>query len=222
MGCHTWFYVHLPEKKNRWAELYIKFLQDSANKSLQMWKNMSVGEWKETLKNMQGNCENHNYWLTFDDEKRDSLLKDGWSKESIDREVEYHKCNTWEDVRDYFINHALIDINAANKLNNLEDLKNNLSLLEQHEFDCPFELIGDKIYVETSFSGLDKWPELSKDLRYAHDIFRIHNYSAEDCRSLEDCENRYLENRGEPLPVDARKFLEQYFKDYPDTIIRFG
>lgn len=224
MGCHTWFYVHLPEKKDRWAELYIKYLQDSARDSVKMWEDEPDSEWEEMLKtDLSPDSENHKYWLTFDEEKKESLLKEGWSKEAIEQEVEYHKCNTWQDVRDFFVNLAKKNLEASEKLNNLNDLLDNKSLLDQENFECPFEIINNKIYVETSFGHLSNdWPELSKDLRHAYDVFRIHDYDAKDCYSLKDCEERYMKYCNEPLPKEAKEFIEQYYKDFPDTIIRFG
>jgi hypothetical protein len=54
-----------------------------------------------------------------------------------------------------------------------------------------------------------------------HDMFRIYNYDAEPCHSVEEVLQRCKENNVE-LTKEQLKELNDWFGKYPDTIITFG
>lgn len=54
-----------------------------------------------------------------------------------------------------------------------------------------------------------------------HDMFRIYNYAAEPCHSIEEVLQRCEENNVK-LTKEQSKELNNWFSKYPDTIITFG
>lgn len=85
-----------------------------------------------------------------------------------------------------------------------------------------FEIHNGKIYRDPYYLGIGEG---------YHDIFRIHDYDAQPCYSLEEtlkrCEEYKVDwnERSEYYPyviVNDKKLLYEFWEKYPDSIIEFG
>lgn len=208
MGCHSWFYVHLPEKKEELEQYFRDDVKRNCKKQYEMWLNCDPNDFGGYLKSTKESLEyyhNHtieeiisqfpNYNLqTLQDNKYLSDLE--WNKE-------------YDKMKQFFVDKSKQLLDKCDFLS-LEEL-----FLQHPILDSLYFLShDDKLYIEACDGK-------AFGIESMHDMFRIYNYDAEPCHSVEEVLQRCEENKV-ILTEEQLKELTDWFNKYPDTIITFG
>lgn len=214
MGCHTWFYVCLEERQKEIQKDYFNRIVSGTKQLLQWYKETEESEWQ---KDFEDYCKNgdRDYWKNkiYPDCKSLEELQ-GWSDSSIINNIKLGQVKTWQDYRDFYINLHSSAIECLEKCNSLDDV---VKLLPDYlDNEDGLEYKEGKVYIEACSEAADKY--LSRRM---HDLFRIHNYEAKNCYSVEDCIQRCVENNV-TLTDEELKELKEWYKEYPNTLIEFG
>ena len=205
MGCHSWFYVHLPEKREEIERHFRDDVKRNFQKQYEMWLDCDPNEFGDYLKSDKESLEYyHNHTIEeiiqqypdFDPQilKDDKFLSDlEWNKE-------------YDKMKQFFVDNSKQLLDKCDSLS-IEELFRHHFLLD-HLYFLSFD---GKLYIEANnVFGIEPM----------HDMFRIHNYEAEPCNSVDEVLQRCKENNVE-LTEEQSKELNNWFNKYPDTIITF-
>jgi hypothetical protein len=223
MGCHTWCFVALPRKQKDWraglvktAESTLKFLKKILND-------------KATLENL---AKDEAYQHESNIEYFGKLLE---NETDLNKRLEYqhyidqHKEALKKFTYDYFI---------ESYQKNLDDVEKFLSTYDKAILGDPvkffkwwnnvpemvldgfldfglYHIHDNKIYKESKFGEKLKYCPLGDS------DFRIYDYEAEPCYTAQDCFDR-CDKYDIELNEKKKKRIEDWFNEYPDTIVEFG
>ena len=205
MGCHSWFYVHLPEKREEIERHFRDDVKRNFQKQYEMWLDCDPNEFGDYLKSDKESLEYyHNHTIEeiiqqypdFDPQ----ILKDNKFLSDLEWNKEYDK------MKQFFVDNSKQLLDKCDSLS-IEELFRHHFLLD-HLYFLSFD---GKLYIEANnVFGIEPM----------HDMFRIHNYEAEPCNSVDEVLQRCKENNVE-LTEEQSKELNNWFNKYPDTIITF-
>ena len=206
MGCHSWFYVHLPEKREEIERHFRDDVKRNFQKQYEMWLDCDPNEFGDDLKSDKESLEYyHNHTIEeiiqqypgFDPQ----ILKDNKLLSDLEWNKEYDK------MKQFFVDNSKQLLDKCDSLS-IEELFRHHPLLD-HLYFLSFD---GKLYIEAdNVFGIEPM----------HDMFRIYNYEAEPCNSVDEVLQRCKENNVE-LTEEQLKELNDWFSKYPDTIITFG
>ena len=226
MGCHTWFYIHIPEKKYEWEKLFIDSLKKKIKECDDSHKATTEEEWKEEFQDIVvDNTNQRNFWRNITEKQKKELIESKEADEyDIDGNIKLFSCNTWEEFKQIMIEDTEKALKQAETLHTLQDLltPETERLIDSYSLFLPFEIKEEKIYVDAGSNNIDDFPELVEEIDPIVDVFRIGEYDAEPCHTLEECEETCKKYNNKPLTSEQREILRKHFEKYPDTIVEFG
>jgi hypothetical protein len=208
MGCHSWFYVHFPEKKEEMEHHFRDDVKRNYQKQYEHWLNCDPNDFGGYLKSDKKSLEYyHNHTIEEIIQQYPNYDSQTLRDNKFLSDLEWDK--KYDEMKQFFIDESKQLLDKCDSLS-LEELFKHHPLL-----DCLYFLSFDgKLYIEAdSRNGFG--------IETMHDMFRIHNYEAEPCNSVEEVLQRCKENDVE-LTEEQLKELNDWFSKYPDTIITFG
>lgn len=206
MGCHSWFYVHLPEKKEELEQYFRDDVKRNCQKQYEHWLDCDPNDFGGYLKSDEEILEYyHNHTIEeiisqFPDYDLQAL-RDNKFLSDLEWNKEYDK------MKQFFVDKSKQLLDKCDSLS-LKELFKNHPILD-HLYFLSFD---GKLYIEADNVFA---------IEPMHDMFRIYNYEAEPCNSVEEVLQRCKENDVE-LTEEQLKKLNDWFSKYPDTIIAFG
>lgn len=209
MGCHSWFYVHIPERKEEMETYFLDKVRERAHNIYKMWKEFKASDFPKFLSSNKTILEYyHNHTLEEIVKKYpDTDIKILKSNKIL---MDYEWNKEYDKIKQYHIKNAKYIMDKMDSINSIEEY---LTLSESQNPNFLYVIHDNKIYIEAE-DGKDF------DIQPMHDMFRIHSF-AEPCYSIEDVLQRCKENNV-ILTNTEIKNLKNWFKKYPDTIIEFG
>lgn len=203
MGCHSWFYVHLPERKDELEKDFLTSHIETAKWWYDYCLESPADEWDEGC-----DKDSVDYWKSKSLEEH--YLNLSWPKDTINEEYEYALAETPEQRREVSLKYAKLKYEKCLSSTDLEEINRVVSMTE-------YIVVNGKVYIDCTNEALTK--KYGVDLM--HDMFRIHDYSANSCSSVEDVLNRCAAHNV-ILSQQEREGVVLWFEKYPDTIIRFA
>lgn len=235
MGCHTYCYVHIPESEEAWENEYIDDVRDGSLANIKYIEKMTDAQIVKLIK--QEVNDNLSYISSIDKARETDTLH----KFLVYFDNDENKLNEYikslivsidecapESYRNEMIRYEqniidIIDNHTGSKLELVKKLK-----FEQFAGSISFgtfKIKDNKIYRNTCANKDDK-PVFEYQF---HDMFRINDFNAKPCYSLEETLERCKEynidwnEKFENGELKNDLFIVNAFWDtYPDGIIEFG
>lgn len=221
MGCHTWCYAHIPEKSEEWKTQYKEIVRKNLESSRQNIKSFSDEEIRYFIDAdlTENKAWVDEYFQGSEEVKKEYLQEYGYSKKQMEEYLKSLPVN-----KDYYTT----DSYRKRMLNENQSLLDALQMLDTIKYMNTFSFLGDpieyglfeikdgKIYRETTTKncGFDK---------SYHDIFRLYDYDAKPCHSIEETLDRCEEYKIDwNDPENDLEKLKEFWQTYPDGIIEFG
>lgn len=249
MGCHTWFYAHLPEKEQEWEKELKEAILSGIDYTLKYYDDIINGNIDSVVKNQI----QYDYRQTIDDAKNIlelyEMYKDEPDSDFMQELEAYCLCvtaesDTIEGLMEFWRKIvACTDIESMYKLyydltlRNLEKVKNAKNFEDWAEYKCYEHNFGlcvikdNKIYRDTTHR-MGKWVNenyIFGKNNALHDLFRCYDYELKPCYSLEETYQRieeYNSTRTEEnkcvLDEEQKAILADFWQKFPDGIIEFG
>lgn len=222
MSCHTWCYAHLPEKAEEWKkeakeavgnflEFSRQFYNDLPDKTIRTYIKADIAANLSCI---------DNYYKKDNDLKKKFCKEIGYSRKRYEELLASLLVNeddyTVESYRKRHLdeNQALMEsFQMLDIIDFLRDILNPVNITLSYGL---YIIRDRKIYRDTlrKNCGFDK---------SYHDIFRLYDYDAKPCNSLEETLDRCKEYKIDwNEPENDLDLLKEYWKNYPDSIIEFG
>lgn len=208
MGCHSWFYVHLPNKKEEIENHFRDDVKRKCQKQYENWLNCDPNDFGSYLKSDKKSLEYyHNHTIEEIIQQYPNYDLQTLRDNKFLSDLEWDK--KYDEMKQFFVYNSKKALDEYTSLSIKE-------LCERYGYlDSLYYISNDnKIYIEAC-DGKDF------GIEPMHDMFRIYNYEAEPCHSVEEVLQRCKENNVE-LTEEQLKKLNNWFSKYPDTIITFG
>lgn len=208
MGCHSWFYVHLPEKKEEMEQYFREECKLTSQHQYEMWSDCDPNEFGDSLKSDKETLEYyHNHTIEEIIQEYPNFDQEVLRNNKFLSDLEYNK--EYDKMKQFFIDESKKNLDECDSLTIRE-------LFHRHVYlDSLYFLSHDgKLYI-------DACDGKALGIEPMHDLFRIYNYDAEPCHSVEEVLQRCKENKV-ILTEEQLQELNNWFEKYPDTIIDFG
>lgn len=236
MGCHTWCYAHIPAKQEEWKIEFANTIKDEAIKTI---ADIESGEISDDLLNefAKDTVRDCKYWLedyrtaVADGEENDYIQQFG-SREKLEEYINGlhldENTYTGKELKEEWIEDSKRTID---EIENCTDIIEFMKSGKGYGLSYGSFIIHDgKIYRNTShYRGPGYGVDYVFEKRF-HDIFRIHDYEAKNCYSLEEtlklCEEYNVDwdatyDNSDVKKNDKERLIE-FWETYPDSIIEFG
>lgn len=236
MGCHTWCYAHIPTKQEEWEEEFINSLKQE---ELDLISDLENGNITDEILDEYAKCRvfDDNRWLkdyneAVADGDEDLYIKEFGSREKLNEYINSlhldESTYTGKEIKEDWISEA------KQKLNKLENCTDVLELMKSGTVYCSsygiYIIRNDKIYRDTTAYRGKKYMENTVFPKQYHDIFRIYDYDANPCYSLEETLKRCEEYNVDwnemyektDIKMNNKDRLIEFWETYPDSIIEFG
>lgn len=208
MGCHSWFYVHLPEKKEEMEHHFRDDVKRNYQKQYENWSNCDPNEFGSYLKSDKKSLEYyHSHTIEEIIQQYPNHDPQTLRDNKFLSDLEWDK--KYDEMKQFFVDTSKQLLDECDSLS-IEELFIHHSLLDHLYFLSP----DGKLYI-------DACDGKALGIEPMHDLFRIYNYDAESCHSVEEVLQRCEENKV-ILTEEQLKELNDWFEKYPDTIIDFG
>lgn len=208
MGCHSWFYVHLPEKKEEMEQYFRDDVKQTSQQQYEMWLDCDPNEFGDYLKSDPESLEYyHKHTIEEIIQQNPNFDSKVLQNNKLLADLEWNK--EYDKMKQFFIDES------KKVLDNCDSLTISELFDQSGYIDALYFLSSDgKLYIEACDGKM-------LGIEPMHDMFRIYNYDAEPCHSVEEVLQRCEENNVE-LTEEQLKKLNDWFGKYPDTIITFG
>lgn len=240
MGCHTWCFSHIPEKEQEWENELKETIVKGATEMLDHLKNNVSDDYyqryvdvrKDNLKEFLERYESQVAAGDITD-----FVEQYGSEEKVNEAIEGFRNEletiSVESIKKHAMDKETYQLEAFNSsepvIDILTKLYNELGCIGSNHYGL-YKIRDNKIYRNCTHYKGPGYRENSLFDQPFHDIFRIYDYEAKSCYSLDETLERCKEYNVDWDEVyentDVKKndldMLHDFWKMYPESIIEFG
>lgn len=240
MGCHTWCFSHIPEKEQEWENELKETIVNGATEMLDHLKNNVSDDYYQRYVDVRKN-DLKEFLERYESQVAAGDISEciSWygSEEALNKGIEELRNEletiSVESIKKHAMDKETYQLEAFNSsepvIDILTKLYNELGCIGSNHYGL-YKIRDNKIYRDcTHFRG-PSYGENSLFDQPFHNIFRIYDYEAKSCYSLEETLERCKEYnvdwdevyKNSDVKINDLEMLHDFWKMYPDSIIEFG